>query len=479
MRARINTKPIIVAVLSITSVYFLDSETAWSQQPTKPTVGAEVFTYGNEQAMVNTILKRDDHPSSQEFQNDLDFVFSVLLTRAYPTPKADHLIQQTINAICKEVESTTHNKVTDSQRNRWVTTATKTKSFEPVLKDIKGPKREQLINIGLIAMLRATVSKFAGILNARNSEWITKMAENRRNKTSKEPGMLGLDVGKWPTIQVLPNTAAAKAGLQNGDIVLRVDTKDIAETESAAEGLKALKGPAGTTINLTIKRGSKTLTFEVRRASPADRISAIVLDPTIIYIQIPTFEGSGIAKRVNELLRKHITDTTSTVILDLRNNPGGRAEEANGVADIFLDKKCLQIFQFRNDKRIAFISKPGAIKVRPIVLINGCTGSGAEMLALALHDNLQATLIGQPTAGALFGKDFEKLSDGRMIIFRSEPTVLSPTGRDYSQSGVPPDILVPESKDSKKDNILNRAIQSAKTGPKQKEPPTNIVPRAL
>ena len=78
------------------------------------------------------------------------------------------------------------------------------------------------------------------------------------------------------------------------------------------------------------------------------------------------------------------------------------------------------------------------------------------MMAMALHDNHRATAIGESTAGALFGKDGEKLSDGRMFFFRSEPTVLSPTGKDYSETGLPPDIAVVESKGTGEDKIFSR-----------------------
>jgi carboxyl-terminal processing protease len=186
-----------------------------------------------------------------------------------------------------------------------------------------------------------------------------------------------------------------------------------------------------------------------------------VVGSGVVSIRIPSFEGSGIADRVKNLIGKATSTATSSVILDLRNNPGGRAEEANAVADIFLDEKILQIFEFRNGRRIGFKTKPGAIGVRVLVLTNHDTASAAEMLAIALHDNQRATVIGQPTAGYLFGKDFEKLNDGRMIVFRSEPTVLSPTGKDYSETGLAPDVLVEESKGGDDDRTLSRAIQVA------------------
>jgi carboxyl-terminal processing protease len=207
-------------------------------------------------------------------------------------------------------------------------------------------------------------------------------------------------------------------------------------------------------------RNGKPLAFAVRRASAAHQINASVVNRGVISIKIPLFEASGIAERVEELIRKYLDDDTLSVILDLRDNPGGRAEEANAVADLFLDEKVLQIFLFRNGRRIAFKSKPGALKLPLVVLTNQNTGSAAEMLAIALYDHQRATVIGQPTAGTLFGKDFEKLSDGRMIVFRSEPTILSPTGKDYSEAGLPPDVLVDESSTTGEDKTLAAAIRS-------------------
>jgi carboxyl-terminal processing protease len=329
--------------------------------------------------------------------------------------------------------------------------------------DAGGAVRAQLVTAGLKAMLRATGWKSASVLKGPEVEQIMKMAE-ARGTAGEERGVLGVKIDRWPVIEPVPGTPAAEAGLRDGDVVQRVEARDVAEIKTIAEALKALSGAAGTEISLTVKRGNETLTFKIRRAPlAAASIQASVVDSGVVYIRIPFFEGSGIGAKVKKFIGEHVTDATSEVILDVRDNPGGRAEEVNAVADIFLDEKYLQIFQFRNGKRIAFKSKPGALDVRVIVLTNRNTGSGAEMLALTLHDNHRATVIGQPTAGALFGKDFEKLDDDRMIVFRSEPTILSPTGNDYSETGLPPDIEVGESKGSGEDKILGRAIQLART----------------
>ena len=142
---------------------------------------------------------------------------------------------------------------------------------------------------------------------------------------------------------------------------------------------------------------------------------------------------------------------------------GGRAEEANAVADIFLDDKQLQLCVFRDGRRVVFKSNPGArIAARVILLTNKNTASAAEMLAMALHDNSRTIIVGEETAGALFGKDMAELAGGTTIFFRTEPTVLSITGHDYSMTGIPPDVRVRDSRSKEKDDILVHALELAK-----------------
>jgi C-terminal peptidase prc len=431
-------------------------------------VDTEVFTFGQEQSLVDAMTKESDRQSGQTYQNDLDRSLSVLVGRAYPRPEEAELIRSAIDALCREVEDAGHSTISASQRRAWAEKVERTKTFESMLRDLQTiastpVTQEQLVDAGLPAMLLSTGSTAAVVLSAREAEQITKMFEARGTPRT-EPGVLGLDVSKWPMIKVLPGTRAADAGLQDGDIVVRINASEVAKTEGAADGLRALREAAHPAIRLTIERAGETITVEVQAAKGADRVKASVIEPGIVWVQIPTFEGSGIAERVNKLIHQNLNDATSAVILDLRDNAGGRPEEANGVADIFLHEKHLQIFQFGDGSRIAFKSKPGALDVQVILLTNRKTGSAAEMLVLALHDNLRATVIGEPTAGALFGKDFEKLSDGRMIVFRSAPTVLSPTGNDYSKAGFPPDILVGEPTDTGEDSVLTRAIRLIRTG---------------
>jgi C-terminal processing protease CtpA/Prc len=144
----------------------------------------------------------------------------------------------------------------------------------------------------------------------------------------------------------------------------------------------------------------------------------------------------------------------------LRDNPGGRLEEANAIANLFLDGRLLEILAFRAGRRIAFRAAAGRLPMRVWVLANRQTGSSAEVLAMALRDNSAAAIVGEPTAGFLFGKDLQPLPDGRALLIRTAPLILSPSGKDYVPGGVTPDIPVPDDRKGR-DNMLERALREA------------------
>jgi C-terminal processing protease CtpA/Prc len=77
-------------------------------------------------------------------------------------------------------------------------------------------------------------------------------------------------------------------------------------------------------------------------------------------------------------------------------------------------------------------------------------------------NKLIPTVVGETTAGALFGKDTAELVGGETILFRVAPTVLSPTGRDFSLTGIPPDLAVPATTDDDTDYAISRALEIAR-----------------
>ena len=422
---------------------------------------SEVFLTGNEQAIIQRYVTKTEARGPSQVTNSLDQALAVLVARASPAPQRADLTRAAILALAKEQERQTGKPVSAAQRDVWVSDLTRTGSFEPVLKDLARPgvNAAQLAGAGLAGMLGASGWSSAGVLPPAEAAALKQMVRARAEPTP-ERGVLGIKLDHWPAIEVAAGGPAAEAGLRDGDRLTAVDGKPAEAAKTATEALKLLLGPAGTLVKLAAERDGRKLTFEVKRASAAAaQVSCERIKTNVLVMRIGTFEGAGIAEKARRLLEQAGARKGQSVILDLRDNPGGRPEEANGVADIFLDSQPLMVCEFRSGNRIAFKSHPGALGVRVIVLINKGTGSGAEILALALRENGGGLLVGERTAGALFGKDLAELVGGQTIMFRTEPTVLSPTGRDYSLTGVPPDVEVPDDRGKDRDAVLSRALE--------------------
>ena len=440
--------------------------TGCTQREEKSISPDEVFLTGREQAVVDSFARKTEAQAGEQYCSSLDQAFVALVSRAYPRPEPRRLAENAVACVCSEFQEETGGGIPASQRQKWVLAAERTSSFEGMLKEVealdqKHGKRDRLINAGLRGMVGGMTRGSVWLLDAAEGAEIKRIGELRG--TSSEPGILGLKLDRWPVVEVVDGMAAARVGVQSGDLVLTVNGEAVSHISAASEGTDLLRGPAGEKVRLTVRRGAETFTFEVRREpAAAAMIRGELVDPQVLYVRVPTFEGVGIAEKVRQVISERGGDRMPVVILDLRNNPGGRPEEANGVADIFLDSQLLQILVFRDGRHIAFKSTSGALDAEVIVLTNKNTGSGAEMVLLALRDNERATIIGEVTAGTLFGKDLQELENGQMIVFRTEPTILSSRGEDYSGRGVPPDIVVPDALTSGQDKILQRAIEVAR-----------------
>ena len=265
MRTYGRIEPLATAALIAISVWLSATASGWAQQP-KSVSDTEVVVYGREQALVDAITKRAEPQAHQEYPNELDHVLSVLLTRAYPKPDPHNLIRHTIDALCGEVETLAHTKIPDSQRDSWVASAEKSVSFERALADLAAASRQaikpqQLVSAGLKAMLSGTGSTTAAMLSAAEAESMTHALE-ARTTPSQQRGTFGLDVSNWPTLKVVPGMPAAKAGLRDGDVALRINSTDVAKTETAADGLKALRAASNASMNRTTRSAGT-------RSSPA------------------------------------------------------------------------------------------------------------------------------------------------------------------------------------------------------------------
>ena len=265
----------------------------------------------------------------------------------------------------------------------------------------------------------------------------------------------------------IPDSPAEKAGIKSGDAIINVDGKDYGydDFDTIAD---SIKGKEGTRVKLVIERDGQKLDFEItRQRIETNPISSKSLNNNIGYIKLPSFDSDS-SNRLKEKIDELITNGTKSLILDLRNNGGGIVDEANKIADLFLDKgKTIMTTKDNKGKEEIEKTKSKIEYDMPIiVLTNENTASASEILTAALKDNSRAKVVGTKTFGKGVIQTVITLLDGSGLKITTAE-YFTPNGTEINKKGISPDIEVklPDTvkniyalKDED-DTQLNRAIE--------------------
>jgi carboxyl-terminal processing protease len=243
----------------------------------------------------------------------------------------------------------------------------------------------------------------------------------------------------------IDNSPAQKAGLQPGDIILKVNGEDVTGLSLNAVVQKVL-GPAGTTVTLTIQDPTSGQTREVsitRARIEVNNIAWHMLPgTTIAHVRLAGF-SQGVTQDLEKALNSIKDQGASGLILDLRNNPGGLLDEAVGVASEFLTTGDVLLEKdAQGNIRPIQVEQGGvATEIPMVVLINSGTASASEIVAGALQDQQRAKLVGETTFGTGTVLNQFKLSDGSALMLATEEW-LTPDGRVIWHKGISPDVEV-------------------------------------
>ncbi len=235
---------------------------------------------------------------------------------------------------------------------------------------------------------------------------------------------------------------AEKAGLKARDIILKIDDED-ATSLTVSEAVKLIRGDAGTTVKLSILRGSEQLEFSIVRATITIPSVTFKIENNIGYMQITRF-GEDTYDLSLEAANNFIENNVKGVVVDVRNNPGGYLDQAVAVASLWLPKGKTVVEERRGDvtERVNRALGGNILgNYKTVILINGGSASASEILAGALKDNGKATLIGERTFGKGSVQQVEEFIGGSALKVTIAKWY-TPNGKNINKEGISPDTEV-------------------------------------
>ena len=274
------------------------------------------------------------------------------------------------------------------------------------------------------------------------------------------------DENQFEVTNIFENTPATDANIELHDIVVKVNNEDVSGKTVSDIG-KLIQGEIGTNVTLTLRRDEAEFDVTITR----DRIDLISVtsqifekdDKRIGYIKITNF-ASNTFNQFQTALNELEENDIESLVIDVRDNLGGQLEVATQIASLFLTKDKV-VYQLNTNGIIQpiYSTGPGSFQKPITVLINGATASASEVLAIALQESADATVIGTTSYGKGTIQESYKLSTGATIKFTVQEW-LSPNGNTVNEVGVKPDIEVSETENPgetdtlETDTVLQTAI---------------------
>ncbi len=343
--------------------------------------------------------------------------------------------------------------------------------FGEVLENIK---KEYVDDVDQGEMMDSAINGVLQSLDPYSAYMSPELFKEMQTDTRGEFGGLGIEIGMEAgvvkVISPIDDTPAAKAGIKAGDYIVKIGNEQV-QGKSLLEAVKLMRGPVGTSIDLTVRRKNvkKPLEFKIiRKIIEVKSVSSRIIgdEKNLGYIRLKSFNENSdkqFLKSVKEMEKK---SKIKGYVLDLRNNPGGLLTQAINITDFFLEDGEIVSTKGRkiSETRKFFARKGDEVQGKPIiVLINNGSASASEIFAGALKDHKRAIILGESSYGKGSVQSIIPLKNGGGIRLTISKYYL-PSGKSISEVGVTPDILVEENSDdflinSEKDNQLNYAIK--------------------
>lgn len=323
------------------------------------------------------------------------------------------------------------------------------KKFSEVYARIKNDYVEEVDDKKLITdAIRGMLSGLDPHSDYLDEEAFTEL----RVGTSGEFGGLGIEVGMEngfvKVIAPIDDTPAKKAGLQSGDLIIRLGDKSV-KGLSLSDAVKLMRGKPGEPIDLLISREGNDKPFKVTIVRDVIKVKSVkqrMLEKGYGYLRISSFQSktTSSTKAAIKKLVKENKSALKGLVLDLRDNPGGVLNGAVGVSDIFLTDGNIVYTEGRvADALMRYNATPDDLLdgAPLVVLVNQGSASASEIVAGALQDHKRALIIGKKTFGKGSVQTVLPL-DEKTGLKLTTARYFTPSGRSIQAKGIEPDIVV-------------------------------------
>jgi len=263
---------------------------------------------------------------------------------------------------------------------------------------------------------------------------------------------LGIEItikdGILTVVSPIEGTPAYKAGVLAGDQIIKIDGEST-KSFTLMDSVKRLRGPRGTKVTISIMREGFTKPRDftlVREVIPVRSVRHELLEKNYGYIRLSQFQEKtdDEFEKAMKALEEESKGTLKGLILDLRNNPGGLLDQAVKIADRFIESGLIVSVEGRKeDQKIKFYAHPDGNPAHYplVVLVNGGSASGAEIVAGAIQDQSRGIIVGTQTFGKGSVQTIIPLKDGSGLRLTTA-RYYTPSGRSIQAKGIVPDIIV-------------------------------------
>ena len=254
--------------------------------------------------------------------------------------------------------------------------------------------------------------------------------------------MADYSTGLCTISRVFLDSPALEVGMRKGDILTKVEDLDVVAT-NLQEAVDIMRGEVGKPVKVTVLRGDQLLDFVVNRAVVhVNWVNSCMLEGDVGYISLYEFSGDC-APTFEIQLDNLMAQGAKSLVIDLRDNPGGWVDDAQKLADLFLPKGNLASLKYRDGTTEYYTTttdgKENDIPI--VVLINEYSASASEILSGALQDLGRATIVGTQSYGKGVVQDVLPVGSRGAGMQVTVAQYFTPNGNEVHKVGITPDVI--------------------------------------